>query len=205
MLWAAHYLNGRGGGLKALLDLPLSFASLFLNLPSLRRPLPQPMRGVDFTWEMLNALSDAGYSVFLLGGTAEESAGTADRIRERLPSLRLCGARQGHFKATGSANDAIVCAINAAEPDVLLVGMGFPRQEQWIVDNLDLLDVKVAVAEGGSFSFISGSARRAPNWMRRSGLEWLYRLARQPGRISRQLAIPRFVWLVVRERMSRRR
>ena len=81
--------------------------------------------------------------------------------------------------------------------------MGFPRQEQWIAENLPRLDVKVAVAEGGSFTFISGAISRAPRWMRRSGLEWLYRLARQPSRLHRQMALPVFVWLVFRERLRR--
>jgi N-acetylglucosaminyldiphosphoundecaprenol N-acetyl-beta-D-mannosaminyltransferase len=81
--------------------------------------------------------------------------------------------------------------------------MGFPRQEHWIAENLERLDVRVAVAEGGSFSFIGETVSRAPGWMRRAGLEWLYRLARQPWRLKRQLALPRFVWLVVRNRLTR--
>lgn len=204
ILWAAHYLRAKGGGLKALTDLPFSLAALLFNLPALRQPLPQPMRGVDFTWTMLEALSGAGLSVYLLGGTPDEAVGAAAHIRERLPSLDLRGVHHGHFKVSGKENGAVVAEVNAASPDVLLVGMGFPRQERWIAANLVDLDVKVAVAEGGSFTFISGSASRAPGWMRRSGLEWLYRLGRQPRRIGRQLAIPRFMWLVVRERMSRR-
>ena len=81
--------------------------------------------------------------------------------------------------------------------------MGFPRQEQWIPANLPRLHVNVAVAEGRSFSFISGVVPRAPCWLRRTGLEWLYRLGRQPWRLRRQLATLRFVWLVVRERLAR--
>jgi N-acetylglucosaminyldiphosphoundecaprenol N-acetyl-beta-D-mannosaminyltransferase len=91
--------------------------------------------------------------------------------------------------------------INDAQPDVLLVAMGFPRQERWIVANLPRLRVKVAVAEGGTFTFVSGGVSRAPRWLRRVGFEWLYRLLRQPWRVRRQVAIPRFVWLVVRERL----
>ncbi len=83
------------------------------------------------------------------------------------------------------------------------MAMGFPRQEKWIAANLPRLRVNVAVAEGGSFSFISGMTPRAPRWLRRLGLEWLYRLARQPWRLRRQLAIPQFVWLVVRERLRK--
>ncbi len=158
------------------------------------------MAGVDFTWEMLSALAGSGRSVYLLGGTAEESAGAAQAIRERLPSLAIAGQRDGYFRRPET--DAVIEAINAASPDVLLVAMGFPRQEEWIASNLPRLNVRVAVAEGGSLSFISGTTSRAPRWMRRAGLEWLFRLLRQPSRLRRQMALPVFVWLVLRQRLG---
>jgi N-acetylglucosaminyldiphosphoundecaprenol N-acetyl-beta-D-mannosaminyltransferase len=197
VLWAAHYLSLPGGRLQALAQLPLSLASLALNPDALRRPLPEAMHGVDFTWEMLAAIERAGLSVYLLGGTPEELSGTVGRIAERLPGLRLIGAHQGHL----ARGETVVREIAATSPDVLLVAMGFPRQERWITNNLPALNVKVAVAEGGSFSFMSGAVPRAPGWVRRAGLEWSYRLARQPWRLRRQLALPVFVWLVVRERL----
>lgn len=203
ILWAANYLSLSGRGLRALLQFPLSLASLVVNPGALRRPLPQAMRGVDFTWEVLEAIERAGLSVYLLGGTEDEVRGTAARIAARLPGLRITGSHPGHFRHTSPENQRVVAAINTAAPDVLLVAMGFPRQERWIAENLARLDVRVAVAEGGSFSFISGAVGRAPRWVRRAGLEWLYRLARQPWRVRRQLALPVFVWLVLRERLRR--
>jgi N-acetylglucosaminyldiphosphoundecaprenol N-acetyl-beta-D-mannosaminyltransferase len=201
IVWAAHYLSLPGGAMSALLQFPLSLGALFVNPSALRRPLPEAMAGVDLTWLMLDRLHGRGLSVYLLGGTEEEVAGTAARVAERLPGLRIAGYRHGYFRRKGDENDAVVRAVNDSGADVLLVAMGFPRQERWIGDNLARLEVKVAVAEGGSFSFISGAARRAPRWMRRSGLEWLYRLLRQPRRLGRQLAIPVFVWLVLRQRL----
>ena len=197
ILWAAHYLSLRGGRLRATLQLPLSLASLVARPDVLRTPLPQAMHGVDFTWEMLEAIDRAELSVYLLGGTVEESSGAAKCIAERLPGLRIAGARPGYFRKSEDA----VAEINAAKPAVLLVAMGFPRQEKWIAENLPQLNVKIAVAEGGSLTFLSGVVGRAPRWMSRSGLEWLYRLLRQPGRLRRQLALPVFVWLVFRERL----
>lgn len=199
ILWAAHYLSLRGDRVGALFQLPLSLASMVLRPRALRRPLRQAMRGVDFTWEMLGACADAGLSVYLLGGTRGEVQAAAERIAERLPAIQVVGARDGYFRDT----EVVVEQINAASPDILLVAMGFPKQEVWIRQNLARLKVKVAVAEGGSFTFISGSARRAPSLMRQMGLEWLYRLARQPSRLRRQTALPLFVWLVVRERLRR--
>ena len=138
---------------------------------------------------------------FLLGGTEEEVRGAGERIEERFDGLRVVGTHNGHYDLSGDENETVIRAIKEAQPEVLLVAMGFPRQEEWIAANLSQLQVNVAVAEGGSFSFISGVTPRAPRRLRRLGLEWLYRLARQPWRLQRQLAIPQFVWLVVRERL----
>ncbi len=201
ILWAAHYLRLPGGPLRATIQLPLSLAALVLNPGALRRPLTEAMAGVDLTWEMLAALDGAGASVFLLGGTRAEVDGARSAIERRFQRLRVAGLHEGHFQARGPGNERVVAEINAARPQVLLVAMGFPRQERWIARNLPALDIRVAVAEGGSFSFMAGTTRRAPHWMRGAGLEWLFRLLRQPWRLRRQLALPVFVWLVVRERL----
>jgi N-acetylglucosaminyldiphosphoundecaprenol N-acetyl-beta-D-mannosaminyltransferase len=165
--------------------------------------MKENMAGVDLTWQMLSEFAQANATVFLLGGRVDELCGARKRIEERLPSLRIVGARQGHFDVAGPENEAVITEINAASPNALLVAMGFPLQERWISENLPRLKVNVAIAEGGSLSFISGATRRAPRWMRRSGLEWLFRLLRQPSRLRRQLTIPVFVWLVVQERLQR--
>ena len=201
ILWAAHYLSLPGGPLRALAQLPLSLAAVGLNQGVIRTPLRGNMAGVDLTWEMLARLDEAGSRVFLLGGTDEEVHGAREQIEARFQGLRVVGARRGYFNVSGKENEAILRAIDEAQTEVLLVAMGFPRQEEWIAENIPRLKVNVAVAEGGSFSFISGATPRAPPWLQRMGLEWLYRLARQPWRLRRQLAIPRFIWLVIGERM----
>ena len=203
ILWAAHYLALSGGALRALAQLPLSLAAVVVNPAAVRRPLKENMAGVDLTWEMLARLDEAGSRVFLLGGREEEALGARERIEARFDGLRVVGTHNGHFDLSGEENETVLRAINEAQSEVLLVAMGFPRQEEWIAANLPRLQVNVAVAEGGSFSFISGVTPRTPRRLRRLGLEWLYRLARQPGRLYRQLAIPQFVWLVVRERLRR--
>jgi N-acetylglucosaminyldiphosphoundecaprenol N-acetyl-beta-D-mannosaminyltransferase len=201
ILWAAHYLSLEGGRVRAVIQLPLSLAAMAFRPSSIRRPLRQAMRGVDLTWEVLSQTADACLSVYILGGTEEESRGAVARITERIPALSIAGARHGYFR--GAEEKRIIEQINAAAPDILLVAMGFPKQERWIARNLPQLNVGVAVAEGGSLSFISGTTPRAPSWMRQMGLEWLYRLLRQPWRLRRQLALPLFVWLVLRERLGR--
>ncbi len=203
ILWAAHYLALPGGPLRALAQLPISLAAIALYPQALHRRLRENMAGVDLTWQMLAQLDEAKAKIFLLGGTGEEVRRTRQRIEARFANLRVVGDRHGYFDTTGQENQAVVEAINAAEPQVLLVAMGLPRQEEWIAANLPQLRVNVAVAEGGSFSFLSGATVRAPHWLRRLGLEWLFRLLRQPWRLRRQLAIPEFLWLVVRERLRR--
>jgi len=202
VLWAAHYLSLPGSGVRACWQLLGSLASLIVRPGALRDPLPQAMHGVDFTWLMLEEIERAGLSVFLLGGTKKEAQGAVTAIRERLPGLQIVGVHEGHLRGDG---DDVAEVINQSGADILLVAMGFPRQERWIARNLARLNVRVAVAEGGSFSFMSGAVSRSPRWMRKTGLEWLYRLVRQPWRLRRQLALPVFVWLVFRERINYRR
>jgi N-acetylglucosaminyldiphosphoundecaprenol N-acetyl-beta-D-mannosaminyltransferase len=201
ILWAAHYLSLSGGPLRALAQLSLSLAALVLNPKAVRHPLKENMAGVDLTEEMLAHLEKVHSRVFLLGGSEKEIRGARGWVEQRFPGLNVVGARNGYFDVQAEENEGVLRMINDAQPDVLLVAMGFPRQEKWIVANLPRLRVRVAVAEGGTFSFVSGSVSRAPRWLRRVGLEWLYRLLRQPWRVRRQLAIPQFVWLVVRERL----
>jgi N-acetylglucosaminyldiphosphoundecaprenol N-acetyl-beta-D-mannosaminyltransferase len=201
ILWAAHYLSLSGGPLRALAQLALSLAALVLNPKAVRHPLKENMAGVDLTEEMLAHLERAHSRIFLLGGSEKEIQGARRWVEGRFPGLNVLGARNGYFDVQGEQNEEVLRMIDDAQPDVLLVAMGFPRQERWIVANLPRLRVRVAVAEGGTFSFVSGGVSRAPRWLRRVGLEWLYRLLRQPWRVRRQLAIPQFVWLVVRERL----
>jgi N-acetylglucosaminyldiphosphoundecaprenol N-acetyl-beta-D-mannosaminyltransferase len=203
ILWAAHYLSLPGGSLRAFWQVPLSLGALAINPKAVRRPLHENMAGVDLTWEMLSQLDEAGATIYLLGGTSEELPGARKGIEERFQRLRIVGTHTGHFNTKGPANETVLAEINASAPNALLVAMGFPLQERWITENLSRLNVNVAIAEGGSFSFISGQTRRAPRWMRRSGLEWLFRLVRQPWRLRRQLALPLFVWLVVCQRLRR--
>ena len=98
----------------------------------------------------------------------------------------------------------IVCMIQRAKPDVLFVAYGAPQQDKWVSRNLERLGVPVAMGVGGAFDFISGRAKRAPRWVQHLGLEWLHRLYREPWRWRRMLALPRFVWLVLLERLAKR-
>ncbi|MGH2391295.1 MAG: WecB/TagA/CpsF family glycosyltransferase, partial [Chloroflexota bacterium] len=133
--------------------------------------------------------------LFLLGagpGVAE-AAGAA--LRSHYPTLTIAGALAGSPRPCDEA--AIGAAIRSARPDILLVAFGAPAQDLWIARNRSALGVPVAIGVGGAFDFLAGRIPRAPGWMRRLGVEWFYRLARQPWRWRRMIALPRFAAMVL--------
>ena len=161
--------------------------------------LKERVTGVDTVTRVAALAAQKGYRLFLLGaapGVAEE---TARRLASANPGLQVAGTHSG--SPAPEEEDDIVRRVRAAAPDVLFVAYGAPRQDIWIARNLRRLNVPVAMGIGGAFDFISGRAKRAPAWMQRAGLEWLHRLARQPWRWKRMLALPRFLLLVVAERL----
>ena len=128
-----------------------------------------------------------------------ESPSARPRIlREQHPQLIIAGSYGG--SPAPSEEDEIVAKINASGADILLVAYGAPNQDKWIARNLPRLDVAMAMGIGGSLDFIAGVVPRAPQWMRARGLEWLYRLLRQPWRLRRMLRLPRFVLAVLRQK-----
>ncbi|MGE5578148.1 MAG: WecB/TagA/CpsF family glycosyltransferase [Syntrophothermus sp.] len=166
-------------------------------------PLAERITGVELTTALLKLAAAAGYRVFLLGaagGVAEEAA---RRVMAAYPGLKVAGVQHGYFRP--DEEPAVVRKIFQAQPEILLVGLGSPRQEKWIRHHLHELGTPVCIGVGGTLDILAGMARRAPGWMQRSGLEWLYRLWRQPARIGRMLAIPKFMAAVLMERFRGRR
>src|SRR3989304_635195 len=132
ILWGAPYLSLSGGPLRALAQLALSLAALVLNPKAVRHPLKENMAGVDLTEEMLARLDKARSRIFLLGGSEKEIQGTRGWIEGGCPDLNVVGARNGYFDVQGEQNEEVLRTIDEARPDVLLVAMGFPRQEKGI-------------------------------------------------------------------------
>jgi N-acetylglucosaminyldiphosphoundecaprenol N-acetyl-beta-D-mannosaminyltransferase len=167
-------------------------------------PVPVRVTGVDLV-EGLAASSLPNCRVFLLGAAEGVAAGAADALTRRFPDLQIAGT----FAGGPSEHDFSQIDERLAEskPTVLLVAFGHPAQDLWIDSNRERLSmhgILVAVGVGGTFDYLSGRVPRAPRLIRRLGLEWLYRLIRQPWRWRRQLALPLFVMLVVRERFRQR-
>lgn len=154
------------------------------------------VRGTDTVERLMARAAAKGYTVFLLGAAEGVAEAAANKLRERYPELKVAGTYAG--SSDPRFDDATVEIVRGAgRVDILLVAFGAPAQERWIARNLDRLNVSVAIGVGGVFDFISGRVQRAPAWVRRIELEWLYRLGRQPWRWRRQLALPRFVLCVL--------
>lgn len=148
--------------------------------------------GIDFAEEMLATAPAEGYRLFLLGGRPGVAVRAGRALTARYPSIRIVGAQDGYY-APGMER-AVAAAVRAAAPDLLFVCLGSPRQEEWIARyRIPCL----AIGLGGALDVFAGDAKRAPERMRRAGLEWLFRAANDPGRIPRLLALPAFAGRVL--------
>ncbi len=166
-------------------------------------PAGQRITGVDLT-EAIAALPHPNARVFLLGAAEGVAARTATMLRQRYPAFQVTGTFSGD--ASDAGWPAIAAELDQAQPTILLVAFGHPRQDLWInhyKEELERRGILVAVGVGGAFDYLSGLIPRAPQLVRRLGFEWLYRLIRQPWRWRRQLALPLFAALLARERLKR--
>lgn len=153
--------------------------------------------GVELIEHICAQAAKNGLRVFLLGAAPGVAERAAAELTQRYPGLIVSGARDGYFPENDSERIAQVIAESGAH--ILFAGLGSPRQEFWISKHGPATGCGVAIGIGGSFDVISGNVARAPEGWRRLNLEWLYRLVREPQRWRRQLALPHFVWLVLRE------
>jgi len=156
----------------------------------LGHPVPQRVPGVDLAEALLARAAAAGYRVYLLGAARGVAETAAQRLAARFPGLVVAGTHHGYFRP--EEEPAVLAAVRQAAPHILLVALGAPRQELWIARHKSAWDVPLALGVGGSLDVFAGRVRRAPRWVQAVGLEWLYRLVRQPSRTGRMLALPRF-------------
>ena len=161
---------------------PLVWASHWLG-----NPLPERVAGADLAPQLIEQAARKGHRIFLLGATPEANEEACNRLQALHPELQLAGHYAPPFSPLAEMDhETIVCRIRAAEPDILLVSFGCPKQEQWIAMHYRELEVPVCIGMGATIDFIAGRVRRAPVWMRRSGLEWSYRLMQEPRRLYRR-------------------
>ncbi len=161
----------------------------------LREPVPERITGTDLLPVLAQRCAAQGYRLYLLGAAPGVAELAAERLRTLVPGLQIVGTYAG--SPAPAEEDEIIERVRAAEADVLCVAYGAPAQDLWIYRNLTRLPVAVAIGVGGAYDFLSGRQRRAPAAMQRLGLEWLYRLYREPWRWRRMLALPQSALLVL--------
>ena len=170
--------------------------------------LPERITYADWLPRLASFAESEGLSLFFLGARPGVAENAARRLRGTHPTLKVVGVRHGFFDRVsgGPENEAVVAEINAASPDVLLLGLGMPLQERWLMENLGRLNVGVALTGGAVFDYASGGLRRGPRLLTDNGLEWLARLLVEPGRLWRRylLGNPLFLARIVRQRLALR-
>jgi len=187
-------------------DAALSLCDTVGLLAAARRrgaDLRERVAGIELIERLASGAAAHDLPVYLLGGAEGVAADAAAALQRRHPGLPVAGTRNGYFRDEESAQ--VASAIAASGARMLFAGMGFPRQEYWLAAHLRETGCGVGIGVGGSFDVLAGRIERAPEPVRRLGLEWLYRLAKEPRRWRRQLALPHFVWLVALDDLARRR
>jgi len=151
-------------------------------------PVPARVTGADLVPELAKVAAEQGLSLYILGGRQEQMERVIKQLKTASPHLEIAGydTRQVIMSAEQDASSDIVQKINDSGAKILLLCLGNPKQELWFAKHRDQLNVPVAIGVGGTLNFISGCVKRAPKWMRKSGLEWLYRLWREPKRLLRR-------------------
>lgn len=181
----------------------LSVAALFMA-----EKTPQRITGVDFMKSLCENVSKKPITVGFLGGKGKVAERTAECLMHEYPGLRVvfCNdewSGEGFTKAKKYQEENNKNIPTTDVIDILFVAFGFPKQEQWISENLEKISVTVAMGVGGAFDYLSGEVSRAPFFLRAIGLEWLYRLVRQPWRWRRQVALIEFIALVIKKTIRR--
>lgn len=161
----------------------------------LGQPLPGRVTGSDGVPKIAERAAQEGWKLFFLGAAPGVADKAADVLRARYPNLQIVGSYSG--SPAPEEEDMLVEMVNASGADILFVAYGAPEQDKWIARNLPRLKVAMAMGVGGTFDFIAGVVPRAPEWMQRLGLEWLFRLILQPWRIKRMTRLPRFALAVI--------
>ena len=157
------------------------------------------LNGTDLIPELWKISPAKGYRYFLLGAAPGVTSRMKQQLEEKYPGIEVAGEHHGYLKE-GAETEEVIRQINASKPNILLVAFGAPRQEKWISENKDKIDSNLLFGVGGLFDFYSGDKKRAPKWMRKTGLEWMYRLYLEPGRLWRRYIVgnPLFVYRVLK-------
>ncbi len=163
-------------------------------------PLPERVAGYDLAVKCLEQAAAEGVPVFLLGARPEVLEEAKSNLQAQMPGLQIVGSHHGYFEQSDEME--LLHRISSAGPGLLLVALGAPAQEKFIFRHKKILPPCAAIGVGGSFDVFAGRVKRAPRWIQRGGLEWLYRICRNPSRLGRARALPLFLYEVLRQYLS---
>lgn len=167
-------------------------------------PLKEKVAGVELGEHLLCAAAKLGYKVYFLGGKPGVAETAAQKMEEKYGGLNVVATHNGYFEKQGAETDSVIANINDTAPDLLFVCLGVPAQEKWIYENKErFTTVKLVLALGGSLDVYAGNVKRAPKIFINCGLEWLYRLLKQPSRIGRMMSLPKFLIGTYREKRKK--
>jgi N-acetylglucosaminyldiphosphoundecaprenol N-acetyl-beta-D-mannosaminyltransferase len=171
-------------------------AGVVLGARLLGYNIPPRQTMADLGWPAVAHLAKQGRSLYLLGNPPGVAAQAAEKLRAAAPDVRILGSHHGFFPKTGPENDAVIAEINQLRPDVLMVGLGMPLEQRWILDNHARVNARVFWTVGAAFQYWAGVIPRCPRWMADHGWEWLFRLLLEPRRMSRRYLWGNAVFLV---------
>ena len=172
-VWAAHHLGKR---------------------------MPERVAGADLVLELMRLAPARAWKFFLFGSAPGIADKAALKAQELCPGIKIVGTRNGYFTAEDEPD--IIAQIKHSRPDVLLAALGVPKQEKWLAAHMNELGVPVSIGVGGTLDVMAGAVKRAPVWMQRARLEWLFRAMLQPSRAGRLIALPKFVWQVHKQKVN---
>lgn len=174
-------------------------AGVILAAKIIKKPLKSKVAGIDFATRMLTVFAEKGTKLFLLGSKPGVAEAAAEKMRKHAPGLQICGTADGYFREEAP----VIEKVNDSGAEALFVCLGAPKQEKFMMAHRDELQtVRLMAGLGGSLDSFAGNVKRAPKWMIRLQLEWLYRLIKEPKRIGRMMRLPKYVLLALKTRIK---
>lgn len=160
-----------------------------------KKPFKERIPGQTYLRKVFEVGEKEGWTFYLLGGSGDIPRRAKEHLESIYPNVKIVGYHEGYFKE--DSEEKVIEEINSLQPNVLFVAMGAPRQEKWIYKNKDKLKVDIAAGQGGTFDYEAGNIKRAPVWMQKCGIEWLWRLIREPKRIKRMTVLPLYLLTIL--------